>query len=163
MHETAKSRSRCRKRGITMASTMLDIDAELAQHTPSVSASFRLTSERHVLDHIVAGFGIEGGECWQKGDPDDTAGQARRAHGWSVSLPPQHTYSVDTAITALLQTLAPQRDAIIQAITLLELDVHVCIEASVAPGHLPVLHAAASTIAAMAAYGAACSVELRDL
>ncbi|MGA7436974.1 MAG: DUF4279 domain-containing protein [Luteibacter sp.] len=146
-----------------MASTMLDIDADLTQQTPLVSASFRLTSERHVLDHIVAGFGIEGGHAWQKGDVDEGADQARRAHGWGVTLPAQRTYSVDTAISALLQTLAPQRDAIIQAITLLELDAHVNVEARVAPGHLPVLHAAKATIAAMAAYGAAVSVELRDL
>ncbi|UPG91390.1 DUF4279 domain-containing protein [Luteibacter aegosomaticola] len=146
-----------------MASSMLDIDADLALRTPLVSASFRLTSERHVLDHLVREFNIEGGQCWQKGDADEDDGMARRAYGWSVALPPQRTYSVDTAINALLLRLAPERDAIIQLIRLMELDAHVCLEVKVAPGNLPVLHAAPATIAAMAAYHAACSVDLREL
>jgi hypothetical protein len=146
-----------------MASTMLDIDADLALRTPVVSASFRLTSERHVLDHLVREFHIEGGQCWQKGDAEEGLGSARRAYGWSVTLPPQRTYSVDTAINELLLRLAPERDAIIQLIRLMELDAHVCLEVKLAPANLPVLHAAPSTIAAMAAYNAACSVEFREL
>jgi hypothetical protein len=146
-----------------MASTMLDIDADLALRTPVVSASFRLTSERHVLDHLVREFAIEGGQCWQKGDAEEGLGATRRAYGWSVTLPPQRTYSVDTAINELLLRLAPERDAIVQLIRLMELDAHVCLEVKLAPGHLPVLHAAPATIAAMAAYNAACSVDLREL
>ena len=146
-----------------MASTMLDIDADLALRTPVVSASFRLTSERHVLDHLVREFNIEGGQCWQKGDAEEGLGATRRAYGWSVTLPPQRTYSVDTAINELLLRLAPERDAIVQLIRLMELDAHVCLEVKLAPGHLPVLHAAPATIAAMAAYNAACSVDLREL
>ncbi|KJV30882.1 DUF4279 domain-containing protein [Luteibacter yeojuensis] len=146
-----------------MATGTLDIDTDLAQRTPVVTASFRLTSEHHVLDHLVSGFGIEGGASWQKGDVDDEAAQARRTHGWAVTLPPQRTYSVDTAISALLHALAPQRDAILQVVGLMEVDVHVCIDVQVAPGHLPVLHASPATIAAMAAYHAACSVALREL
>lgn len=146
-----------------MASTMIDIDADLALRTPVVSASFRLTSERHVLDHLVRGFAIEGGQCWQKGDPDDDQGVARRAYGWSVTLPPQRTYSVDTAINELLLRLAPEREALVQLIRMMELDAHICLEVRLAPGNLPVLHAAPATIAAMAAYNAACSVELREL
>ncbi|UPG95630.1 DUF4279 domain-containing protein [Luteibacter aegosomatissinici] len=146
-----------------MASTMLDIDADLALRTPVVSASFRLTSERHVLDHLVREFQIEGGQCWQKGDAEEGTDVARRAYGWSVTLPPQRTYSVDTAISELLLRLAPERDTIVQLVRMMELDAHVCLEVKLAPGHLPVLHASPATIAAMAAYNAACSVELLEL
>ncbi|QWT18454.1 DUF4279 domain-containing protein [Bacillus sp. NP157] len=145
-----------------MASTMLDIDSDLAQRTPLVSASFRLTSERHLLDHLVREFGIEGAKAWQKGDPDDEAGQSRRANGWSVTLPAQRTYSVDTAIAELLARLAPERDVIVNMTKLFELDAHVCVEATVWPGHLPVLHASPASVAAMAAYGAAFTLELGD-
>ena len=146
-----------------MASTMLDIDADLALRTPVVSASFRLTSERHVLDHLVREFAIEGGQCWQKGDAEEGLGATRRAYGWSVTLPPQRTYSVDTAINELLLRLAPERDASVQLIRLMELDAHVGLEVKLAPGHVPVLHAAPATRAARAAYTAACSVDLREL
>ena len=145
-----------------MATSMLDIDADLAQRTPLVSASFRLTSDRHLLDHFIGDFAIEGAQSWQKGDVEEGQAQTRRAYGWSVTLPAQRSYSVDTAISELLLRLAPQRDAIIDAIRALELDAHVCLDVHVAPGHLPVLHAAPATIAAMASYNAACSVELRE-
>lgn len=145
-----------------MASNLLDIDTDLALRTPVVRASFRLTSDRHVLDHVLRDIAIEGGQCWQKGDAEEGTGVPRRAYGWSITLPPQRTYSVDTAINELLLRLAPEREVIIQLIRMMELDVHVCLEVRMSPGHLPVLHAAPATIAAMAAYHAACSVELRE-
>lgn len=139
-----------------------DIDEGLDLHAPRVRASFRLTSERHLLDGLRDELAIDGALSWQKGDPDDSRGQQRRMHGWSLTLPDAPSYSADTALSELLLALAPKREEIVQAIRSMELDARVCIEVSMKAGHPPVLHCTPATIGAIASYGAAVSVQFDE-
>lgn len=137
--------------------SVLDVEG-VGLHAPRVSASFRLTSERHLLDPLRNELAIEGATSWHKGDIDPATGQSRRTHGWCLALAEGPTYSADTALAELLLALAARRDEILQAIRALDLDAHMCLDVRVYAGRLPAMHCTPATIGAMASYGASLSV-----
>ncbi|KAF1009633.1 MAG: hypothetical protein GAK28_00273 [Luteibacter sp.] len=135
---------------------------DLHDRAPRVRASFRLTSERHLVDHLKDEFGFDAARTWQKGDLDDTRINQRRAHGWCLPMPECATYSTDTALRELLDALRPRQDAIVAAIRALELDAHFHLEVDVHPGHLPACFWSEGNIRGVAAYGASLHAQLFD-
>ncbi|URX62825.1 DUF4279 domain-containing protein [Luteibacter anthropi] len=137
-------------------------DADLRQRAPRVRASFRLTSDRHLVDHLKDQLGLEAAHTWQKGDLDDTAINQRRAHGWCLRMPEQRTYTTDTALRELLDALRPRQDEIVTAIKALELDAHFHLDVEVHAGHLPACFWSDANIRAVAIYGASLHAQLID-
>ncbi|HVI55336.1 MAG TPA: DUF4279 domain-containing protein [Luteibacter sp.] len=136
-----------------------DIDLELRQMTPWVRASFRLTSERHTLDHLTAEFGVAGARSWQRGETEGDSLQ-RRSHGWCVELPEQRTYALDDALSQLLTMLAPKRDDIVAAIRSLELDAHVGLHVRVTGDRVPACYWSPANIRTLALYGASLEADI---
>jgi hypothetical protein len=136
-----------------------DIDLDLRHMTPAVTAVFRLTSERHTLDHLLDEIGVASARTWQRGENDGPVLQ-RRSHGWCVELAEQRTYSLDDALTQLLAVLAPRRDHIVTAIFTLELDAHVGFHVRMTGDHAPACYWTPANIRAVAAYGASLAAEI---
>jgi hypothetical protein len=136
-----------------------DIDLDLRQMTPSVRASFRLTSERHTLDHLIGELGVPGARSWQRGDAEGTSSQ-RRSHGWCVDLPEQRTYALDDALGQLLAVLAPYRDDIIATIRSLELDSHFGLHVQMTGDRAPAGYWSPVNIKSIALYGASLEADI---
>lgn len=130
-----------------------DIDLDLRQMTPSVRASFRLTSERHTLDHLVDELGVAAARSWQRGETEGVLLQ-RRSHGWCVELPEQRTYALDDALSQLLAVLAPYRDDIVATIRSLELDAHFGLQVQVTGDRVPACYWSPVNIRTIALYEA---------
>ena len=135
---------------------------DLHDRAPRVRASFRLTSERHHVDHLKEEFGFDTARTWHRGDLDATLANPRRAHGWCLTMPEHATYSTDTALRELLDALRPRQEEIVTAIRALELDAHFHIEVDVHPGHLPACFWSDINIRAVASYGASLHAQLFD-
>ncbi|APG04668.1 hypothetical protein BJI69_12670 [Luteibacter rhizovicinus DSM 16549] len=136
-----------------------DIDLDLRHMTPSVRASFRLTSERHTLDHLLDELGVAGARCWQRGETEGDTLQ-RRSHGWCVDLPEQRTYSLDDALSQLLAVLAPHRDDIVATIRSLELDAHFGLHVQVAGDRVPACYWSPVNIRTVALYEASLEADI---
>ena len=136
-----------------------DIDLELRHMTPSVRASFRLTSERHTLDHLMDEFDVAGARSWQRGDAEGTSVQ-RRSHGWCVELPEQRTYALDDALSQLLAVLAPHRDDIVATIRALELDAHFGLHVHMTGDRAPAGYWSPVNIRTVALYGASLEADI---
>lgn len=136
-----------------------DIDLDLRHMTPSVRASFRLTSERHVLDHLTEELGVAAARSWQRGESGGEALQ-RRSHGWCVELAEQRTYSLDDALSQLLALLAPRRDDIVTLIRSLELDAHVGLHVQVTGDRVPACYWSPVNIRTVALYGASLEADI---
>lgn len=137
-----------------------DIDLDLRRLTPSVRAAFRLTSERHTLDHLLEDIGLQGATTWQKGESIAASELQRRANGWCIELPWQRTYMLDDALSALLLTLAPHRDDIVNTIRALDLDAHVGLHVRMYGNEVPACLCSPFTIKAVAAYSASFEVNI---
>jgi hypothetical protein len=131
-----------------------DIDSDLRHLTPSVRAAFRLTTERHTLDHLLGEIGLEGATTWQKGESIAASELQRRTNGWCFELPWQRTYMLDDALTALLRALAPYRDAIMNAARALDLDAHFAVETRMYHERAPAAYLSPANVKAVAGYGA---------
>jgi hypothetical protein len=136
-----------------------DIDLDLGQMTPSVRASFRLTSERHTLDHLTAELGVASARSWQRGETGEDTLQ-RRSHGWCVELSEQHTYSLDDALSQLLAVLAPHRDDIVAMIRSLELDAHFALHVQVTGDRVPACYWSPANIRTLALYEASLEADI---
>ena len=136
-----------------------DIDLDLRHMTPSVRASFRLTSERHTLDHLLDELGVAGARCWQRGETEGDTLQ-RRSHGWCVELPEQRTYSLDDALSQLLAVLAPHRDDIVATIRSLDLDAHFGLHVQVAGDRVPACYGSPVNIRTVALYEASLEADI---
>ena len=139
-----------------------DIDLDLRHMTPSVRASFRLTSERHTLDHLAAELGVATARTWQRGDTGDDTLQ-RRSHGWCVALPEQRTYSLDDALSQLLALLAPHRDDIVATIRSLELDAHFGLHVQVTGDRVPACYWSPVNVKSVALYEASLEADITVL
>ena len=137
-----------------------DIDLDLRRLTPSVRAVFRLTSERHTLDHLLEEIGLPGATTWQKGESIAASDLQRRANGWCIELPWQRTYMLDDALTALLAVLAPHRDDIVTTIRALDLDAHVGLHVHIYGNEVPACLCSPFTIKAVAAYSASLEIDM---
>ncbi|MDR6934831.1 DUF4279 domain-containing protein [Luteibacter sp. 3190] len=131
-----------------------DIDLELRQLTPSVRAAFRLTSERHTLDHLLGEIGLEGATTWQKGENIAASDLQRRTNGWCFELPWQRTYMLDDALSELLRSLTPHRDEIVAAARALDLDAHFALETRMYAERAPAAYLSPANVKAIATYGA---------
>lgn len=131
-----------------------DIDSDLRHLTPSVRAAFRLTSERHTLDHLLADIGLEGATTWQKGETIATSDLQRRTNGWCFELPWQRTYMLDDALTLLLRALAPHREEILNMARSLDLDAHFALETRMYENRAPAGYLSPANVKAIAGYGA---------
>ena len=136
-----------------------DIDLDLRHMTPSVRASFRLTSERHTLDHLMDEFDVAGARSWQRGDAEGASSQ-RRSHGWCVELPEQRTYALDDALSQLLAVLAPHRDDIVATIRALELDAHFGLHVHMTGDRAPAGYWSPVNIRTVALYGASLEADI---
>jgi hypothetical protein len=136
-----------------------DIDLDLRHMTPVVKASFRLTSERDTLDHLVEEIGLPTARTWQRGENDGPV-LKRRGHGWWVELPEQRTYALDDALTQLLTMLAPYRDNIVTAIFSLELDAHFGFQVQMTGDRAPSCYWSPANIRAVAAYSASLAADI---
>jgi hypothetical protein len=130
-----------------------DIDLDLRNMTPLVRASFRLTSERHTLDHLLEELGVPAARSWQRGETEGIS-LHRRAHGWRVELPEQRTYALDDALSQLLAVLAPHREDIVATIRSLELDAHFGLHVQMTGASAPACYWSPVNIRAVALYEA---------
>ncbi|HXP02456.1 MAG TPA: DUF4279 domain-containing protein [Luteibacter sp.] len=137
-----------------------DIDLDLRRLTPSVRAAFRLTSERHTLDHLLEEIGLVGATTWQKGESIAASELQRRANGWCIELPWQRTYMLDDALSAVLAILAPHRDDIIDTIRALDLDAHVGLHVRMYGNEVPACLCSPYTLKAIAAYSASLEIDI---
>ncbi|MDR6644642.1 MULTISPECIES: DUF4279 domain-containing protein [Luteibacter] len=137
-----------------------DLDLDLRRLTPTVRAAFRLTSERHTLDHLLREVGIEGAVTWQKGESIASTALQRRTNGWCFELPPQRTYMLDDALTQLLHALAPHRDQIVALSRALELDAHVALDTDIYEDRVPTGYLSPANVKAIATYGASLGTEI---
>jgi hypothetical protein len=136
-----------------------DIDLDLRQMTPSVRASFRLTSERHTLDHLVEELGVPAARSWQRGETEGASLQ-RRSHGWCVELPGQRAYALDDVLSQLLAVLAPYRDDIVAIIRSLELDAHFGLHVQVTGDRVPACYWSPVNIRTVALYEASLEADI---
>jgi hypothetical protein len=136
-----------------------DIDLDLRQTTPSVRVSFRLTSERHTLDHLVGELRVPTSRSWQRGETEGASLQ-RRSHGWCVELDEQRTYSLDDALSQLLAVLAPHRDDIVATIRSLELDAHFGLHVQVTGDRVPACYWSPVNIRTIALYEASLEADI---
>lgn len=137
-----------------------DIDLDLRRFTPSVRAAFRLTSERHTLDHLLEEIGLPGATTWQKGESIAATELQRRTNGWSIELPWQRTYMLDDALSELLRALLPYRDDIVDAARALDLDAHFALETHMYENRLPAGYLSPANIKGIASYGASLDVAI---
>ena len=138
-----------------------DLDLDLRRLTPTVRAAFRLTSERHTLDHLLKEIGIEGAVTWQKGESIASTDVQRRTNGWCYELPLQRTYMLDDVLTQLLHALAPHRDDIMALTKSLELDAHFALDIEICENRVPTCYLSPANIKAVAAYMASLANEIR--
>jgi hypothetical protein len=143
-----------------MIETSTDIDLDLRRLTPSVRAAFRLTSERHTLDHLIEEIGLPGATTWQKGESIATSELQRRTHGWSIELPWQRTYMLEDALSELSRVLLPYRDGIIDVARALDLDAHFALETRMYEDRLPAGYLSPANVKAIASYGASLDVAI---
>jgi hypothetical protein len=136
--------------------TDIDLDLRL---TPSVRTSFRLTSERHTLDHLLDELSITGARSWQRGETEGETLQ-RRSHGWCVELPEQRTYSLDDALGQLLAVLSPHRDDIVATLRSLELDAHFRLHVKVTGDRTPACYWSPVNIRTVALYEASLEADI---
>lgn len=137
-----------------------EIDLDLRRLTPSVRAVFRLTSERHTLDHLLEEIGIPGATTWQKGESIAASELQRRTNGWCVEIPWQRTYMLDEALTDLLKALLPYRDDIVEAARALDLDAHFAVETRMYEDRIPAGYLSPTSVKAVASYGASLDVSI---
>ena len=135
-----------------------DIDLDLRRLTPSVRAVFRLTSERHTLDHLVQEIGLAGAKTWQRGESVATFEVQRRTHGWCLELPWRRTYMLDDALSELLRMLLPFRDEIVDIARALDLDAHFALETHMYEDRVPAGYLSPASVKAIASYGASLDV-----
>lgn len=137
-----------------------EIDLDLRRLTPSVRAAFRLTSERHTLDHLLEEIGMPGATTWQKGESIAASELQRRANGWCIEIPWQRTYMLDEALTDLLKALLPYRDSIVDAARALDLDAHFALETRMYEDRIPAGYLSPTSVKAVANYGASLDVSI---
>lgn len=137
-----------------------DLDLDLRQLTPTVRAAFRLTSERHTLDHLLRDIALDGATTWQRGENIASSELQRRTHGWCFQLPPQRTYVLDDALTALLHALAPYRDELVALTSTLELDAHIALDTDIYEDRVPTCYLSPANVKAIATYGASLGTDI---